>query len=101
VCSQACSDSSSGLTNSSIQVSSSTGGYVATHIYGWTEFDIDRDSKALTVTTYGIDSYTFADPQADSTDVVSREPEVWQRLRVEPVIGFSSAGNCGVGQGGS
>jgi len=89
-----------GLTNSSIQVSSSTGGYVATHIYGWTEFDIDRDSKALTVTTYGIDSYTYADLQADSTDVISRQPVVWQSFRIEPVIGSNSAGNCGVGQDG-
>jgi phosphodiesterase/alkaline phosphatase D-like protein len=31
--------------------------YVATHTYGWTEFEIDDASQALTVTTYGIDWY--------------------------------------------
>lgn len=88
-----------GLTNSNIQVNSSFGGYVATHIYGWTEFDIDRDSKALTVTTYGIDSYTYDDLQANPAAVTSRQPVVWQRFEVAPVFDSESRRSCGIGNG--
>ena len=88
-----------GLTNSSIQATLVTGGYVATSIYGWSEFEIDRDSKALTITTYGIDAYSYDDLQANRTAVVSRQPTVWQKFRVQPVIGSDTGKSCGVGQG--
>jgi 3-phytase/alkaline phosphatase D len=88
-----------GLTGSNIQVSYSLGGYVATSIYGWTEFEVDRDSKALTITTYGIDAYTYDDLQTKRADVVAREPSVWQRFRVQPVIGPDYGKSCGIGRG--
>ncbi len=80
-----------GLNNSNIQVSNSIGGYVATHIYGWTEFNVDRDSKALTITTYGIPSYTYAELHANTAAVTGRQPTVWQQFQVQPVIGPTSA----------
>jgi hypothetical protein len=83
-----------GLTNSPIQVSSSTGGYVATHIYGWTEFNVDRNSKALTVTTYGIPSYTYAQLYANPAAVVALQPSVWQSFSVLPVIGPDFGKSC-------
>jgi len=86
-----------GLNNSNIQVSSSAGGYVATHIYGWTEFNVDRDSKALTVTTYGIPSYTYDQLQANTAAVVGQQPAVWQTFSVQPVIGADFGKRCGGG----
>lgn len=44
-----------GLAGSPINATLVSGGYVATHVYGWTEFEIAPQSGALTVTTYGID----------------------------------------------
>jgi 3-phytase/alkaline phosphatase D len=88
-----------GLINSNIQVLSSSGGYVATHVYGWTEFDIDRDSKALTITTYGIDSYTYEDLQSNRAAVIDRQPMVWQRFSVAPVVGAAAGVSCGIGAG--
>jgi 3-phytase/alkaline phosphatase D len=83
-----------GLTNSPIQVTSSTGGYVATHIYGWTEFQVDRDSKALTVTTYGIPSYTYDQLHANPAAVTGLQPAVWQKFEVAPVIGADFGRSC-------
>jgi uncharacterized repeat protein (TIGR01451 family) len=34
------------------------GDYMATHTFGWTEFDISPSGMVLTITTYGIDPYT-------------------------------------------
>src|SRR5262249_34455080 len=41
------------------------GNYMATAVYGWTEFTVDPTTDQLTVTTYGIDPYTQADMEAD------------------------------------
>jgi len=60
------------------------GGYTAAFSYGWTEFDIDADTQALTVTTYGIDPYTRQDVEADVLDVASREPVVISKFVVSP-----------------
>jgi phosphodiesterase/alkaline phosphatase D-like protein len=60
------------------------GGYTAVFSYGWTEFDIDADTQALTVTTYGIDPYTRQDVEADVLDVASREPVVVSKFVVMP-----------------
>jgi hypothetical protein len=40
--------------------------YVATHTYGWTEFEIDAVTQELTVTTYGMDWYEK--PSDDAKD---------------------------------
>jgi MFS-type transporter involved in bile tolerance (Atg22 family) len=83
-----------GLTNSPIQVTNSVGGYVATHVYGWTEFNVDRHSKALTVTTYGIPPYTYDQLQANTAAVVGQQPTVWQTFSVQPVIGADFGKRC-------
>jgi 3-phytase/alkaline phosphatase D len=57
------------------------GGYVAAHVFGWTVFDIDRVSRALTVTTYGIEPYSQAELAVPS-GVVSRQPEIVSQFRV-------------------
>jgi len=61
-----------GLQDSSIQVEVLEGGYVATHTWGWSEFEIDATTGQLTITTWGIPPFT---------DTV---PTVQSRFRVTP-----------------
>ncbi len=44
-----------GLEGSAIPATLLEGSYVATHVYGWCEFEIAPDTHALTVTTWGVD----------------------------------------------
>jgi phosphodiesterase/alkaline phosphatase D-like protein/predicted AlkP superfamily pyrophosphatase or phosphodiesterase len=60
------------------------GDYVATETYGWTEFNIDKDTQKLTVTTYGIDPYTRAELEANPTAITSRVPKVVSQFEVTP-----------------
>jgi alkaline phosphatase D len=57
------------------------GGYVAAHVFGWTEFDVDRVSQALTITTYGIEPYEPTDLATPRT-VIDRQPEIVSQFRV-------------------
>lgn len=41
------------------------GDYLATHVYGWTDFQVDALTQKLTVTTYGIPFYSLAELEAD------------------------------------
>lgn len=47
------------------------GGWVSAHTYGWTQFDIDAATQALTVTTYGIPGYS-----ADTAGAAADEPMI-------------------------
>ena len=60
------------------------GDYVATHVYGWTEFNIDKDTQKLTATTYGIDSYTRAELEANPDAITRRQPKVVSQFEVTP-----------------
>ncbi|HYN77085.1 MAG TPA: hypothetical protein VES73_04745, partial [Lamprocystis sp. (in: g-proteobacteria)] len=48
------------------------GDYLATHAFGWTQFEIDPTSQMLTVTTYGID----ATPRTNSSPAPPPSPPV-------------------------
>ncbi|MDB9309469.1 5'/3'-nucleotidase SurE [Aphanizomenon sp. CS-733/32] len=58
------------------------GDYVATHTYGWTEFNIDQATQKLTVTTYGIDPYTRQELEANPTAISSRQPKIVSQFEV-------------------
>lgn len=58
---------------------------VVTHAYGWTEFEIDDQSQQLTVTTYGIPDYTFAQLAANPELVNALTPQVLSRFAVAAV----------------
>ncbi len=73
-----------GLENGPLNATLLEGSYVPTHTYGWTEFDIDQGTKALTVTTFGIDPYTAAELLADPQPIVDRRPTVVSRFQVQP-----------------
>jgi phosphodiesterase/alkaline phosphatase D-like protein/predicted AlkP superfamily pyrophosphatase or phosphodiesterase len=60
------------------------GDYVATNTYGWTEFNIDKQTQKLTVTTYGIDAYSRAELEANPTAITSRVPKVVSQFEVTP-----------------
>jgi phosphodiesterase/alkaline phosphatase D-like protein/predicted AlkP superfamily pyrophosphatase or phosphodiesterase len=62
------------------------GDYVATHVYGWSEFNIDQKTQKLTVTTYGIDPYTRAELEANTSDILKREPKIVSQFEVTPTL---------------
>ncbi|WP_373544695.1 choice-of-anchor I family protein [Chamaesiphon sp.] len=60
------------------------GDYVATHVYGWTEFNIDKQTQKLTATTYGIDPYTRAELEANPEAIINRQPKIVSQFEVTP-----------------
>lgn len=76
-----------GIQDPSIDATLTVGGPVAVHHYGWTEFDIDSDSKSLTLTTYGVDWYTPAEAAADPQGIIARPITVRQQIVVRPRAG--------------
>lgn len=60
------------------------GDYLATHTYGWTEFDIDPTTQQLIVTTYGIDDYSQAEMEANPDSVKARTPQIVSQFTVTP-----------------
>jgi 3-phytase/alkaline phosphatase D len=62
------------------------GDYIATHTFGWTEFDIDPETQQLRVTTYGIPSYSEEELLANSDEIISRTPTVVSEFVVNPTV---------------
>lgn len=62
------------------------GDYVATHTYGWTEFDIDAETQKLTVTTYGIQSYSEAELLQNPNAITGLTPTVVSQFEVLPAL---------------
>jgi phosphodiesterase/alkaline phosphatase D-like protein/predicted AlkP superfamily pyrophosphatase or phosphodiesterase len=60
------------------------GDYVATESYGWTEFNIDKNTQKLTVTTYGIDPYSRTELEANPAAITSRVPKIVSQFEVTP-----------------
>ncbi|MGB7379319.1 MAG: phytase, partial [Rivularia sp. (in: cyanobacteria)] len=60
------------------------GDYFVGHSYAWSEFDIDKETQALTVTTYGIDSYTEAELLANPDEIANLTPKVVSKFVVNP-----------------
>jgi phosphodiesterase/alkaline phosphatase D-like protein len=73
-----------GLQGSPIQATLVRGGYAALHTFGWTEFAIDPATQELRVTTYGIDSYTRTQLEADPNAIIARAPTVVSEFTVTP-----------------
>jgi hypothetical protein len=75
-----------GLQDSGLDVSLLAGGYAALNTYGWTEFEIDRLSQELLVTTYGITPYSANDIAADLAAITQRTPAIVSQFRLKPKI---------------
>ena len=67
------------------------GDYVAAHIFGWTQFDIDPETQVLTVTTYGIEAYTEAELLADPAAILGRVPGIVSQFEVMPTLAAAPA----------
>lgn len=61
------------------------GDYLATHTFGWTEFDIDSTTQKLTVTTYGVKNYTEAELLKDPSAITGLTPNVVSQFEVLPM----------------
>jgi phosphodiesterase/alkaline phosphatase D-like protein len=83
--------SPTGIQDPSISANFTVGGPVAAHHYGWTEFDVDAQSKALKITTYGVDWYTPAEAAADPAGIIARPITVRQQIVLDPMGGFCAA----------
>lgn len=79
--------SPTGIQDPSIHANFTVGGAVAAHHYGWSEFDIDAQSKALTITTYGVDWYSPAEAAADPAAIIARPITVRQQIVLSPQAG--------------
>src|SRR5262249_36264541 len=60
--------------------------YMATDVYGWTEFSIDPDTQKLTVTTYGIQPYSQAELEANPAAILGRVPQIVTQFEVTPEL---------------
>jgi hypothetical protein len=71
------------------------GDYFMGHSYSWSEFDINPISQKLTVTTYGIDSYTEAQLLANPDAIRNQIPRVLSQFEVNPKVAGTIAGTAG------
>src|SRR5262249_15303718 len=60
--------------------------YMATAVYGWSEFSIDPNTQALNIKTWGIDPYNQAQLDADPAGVTGRTPQIISEFAVTPVL---------------
>lgn len=60
------------------------GGNAALFSFGWSKFDINPDSHALKITTYGITPYTEQDMANNPAEVIGRDPQIISQLLVRP-----------------
>jgi Ca2+-binding RTX toxin-like protein len=59
------------------------GDYIASHTYGWTEFNIDAETQKLTLTTYGVEAYTREELEANPNAVINRQPKIVSQFEVD------------------
>ena len=57
---------------------------LATHTYGWTEFEIKPRTGRLIVTTYGIPDYSYDELAANPNSITTLIPRVVSRFTVAP-----------------
>jgi phosphodiesterase/alkaline phosphatase D-like protein len=69
-----------GLQDSGLATTNIVGGPVATFTYGWTQFEISPGGRRLTVSTFGIPSYTGAEI---GLPLLLRQPSLVQQFTVE------------------
>jgi len=59
--------------------------YTATNSFGWTEFTIDETTQKLNVKTWGIEPYSKAQLDANSSAVTARTPAIVSEFDMSPV----------------
>lgn len=71
-----------GLEDSGIDFKLVKGDWVVTHSYGWTEFEIDANTRELLVTTYGVPWYNVKQA-AEPEKIAALQPTVLQQFSVK------------------
>ncbi|WP_017659531.1 alkaline phosphatase D family protein [Baaleninema simplex] len=71
-----------GLEGSGIDATLLQGTYSQSHVFTWTEFDIDPATQALTVTSYGVEPYSQADIEANPEAILALQPDVTMQFVV-------------------
>ncbi|MEZ4583427.1 MAG: hypothetical protein R3A10_17615, partial [Caldilineaceae bacterium] len=74
-----------GLEDAPVDAELLKGEYMAAHVYGWTEFEIDEETLQLTVTTYGVEPYDRGDVEDDPEGVISRSLAIVSQFTVDPL----------------
>ena len=72
-----------GLEGSGIDAELLQGEYIAAHNYGWSEFEIDPITQALTVTTYGVEPYTEGNLLANP-EIAQQHPTIRNQFTINP-----------------
>ncbi|MGB7339995.1 MAG: alkaline phosphatase D family protein [Phototrophicaceae bacterium] len=75
-----------GLENSAIDYELVTGGWAIGHSFGWTEFDIAADTHHLTVTTYGVPSYSADDISRNPQTYLNTPPQILGQMIIRPIL---------------
>ena len=57
---------------------------MATHTFGWTEFDVDAETQQLKVITYGVDAYSEEELLENPNAITELEPFVVSEFVVNP-----------------
>jgi phosphodiesterase/alkaline phosphatase D-like protein len=71
------------------------GDYFVGHSYSWSEFDINPISQKLTVTTYGIPSYTEAQLLANPAGITDQTPRILSQFEVNAKVAGTISGAAG------
>lgn len=71
------------------------GDYFVGHSYSWSEFDINPISQKLTVTTYGIPSYTEAELLANPNAITNQTPRILSQFEVNAKVAGTISGTAG------
>jgi PEP-CTERM motif len=71
-----------GLEDSGIPFELISGDWVMTHVFGWTEFEIDPDTQDLLVTTWGISWTDVVAALGDDAALAALLPQIVGQFRV-------------------
>ncbi len=85
-----------GLQGSGIPAQLLSGTWTATNSFGWTEFDIDPSTQALTVTTWGVPWYTEQALLSNPAAIAGLQPQIVQQFVVQAVPAPGVAGMLSV-----
>jgi Ca2+-binding RTX toxin-like protein len=80
------------IANGKINATLLQGDYVATHTYGWSQFEVDPITQKLTITTYGIPPYTEQELLANPAAITNLQPTVVSKFAVNPTL-LGNGGN--------
>ncbi len=69
-----------------------SGDYLATHTFGWTQFEIDPDTQQLRVVTYGVDPYTEDELLENPENIINREQRIVSEFVVNPTLTLPTVG---------